>query len=223
MAAVVALLAACEPTIKGSGVYYEESRTTGPFVGLHVEDGIAAYVTVGGERSVRVIGDSTVVPHISTSVEPEALGTTTPADVLRVKTTRDVVPVIPPAVIITVPSFTQLLVEDVKPVEVRNAAAAVLTVKAVGGARVTIARAPGHVGERIAVELHDAAQLDATEYVTSTASVAAFVEVSGTSTALLHSDGPVVGSASGDSTVNNLLGAGPCFVTTTGNARTVCN
>ncbi len=210
-----ALLAGCNPPLQGNGVYLEESRTVGPFVGIHVQDGVSAVVTSGEPgQTVRVIGDSNVVPHIETTVEAEPVGLTT-IQVLHVSVTKNYVPTIPPSVIVSVPSFVSVRADDVPTVDVRKAEASTFTVDASGISRVTLVGA----GAEIDATLGGDALLDATEYVTSAADVA----LSGRTTAKLRSNGPVNGTAVEASLVDDLLGTGPCFVTTSGSARAICN
>jgi hypothetical protein len=219
--AAAALLVGCNPRLKGDGVYLEEPRERGSFVGIHVQDGVSAVVTSGETQTLRVIGDSNVVPHIDTAVVAEPLGLTT-IQVLRVSVTEDYDPTIPPRVLVSVPSFVfvRALGDDdgdrIVTVDVTEAATPTFTAEASGSARVTLS-GPG--GAVISATGAGDALLDATEYVTS----AAVVALSGRATAKLRSNGPVTGTAAGDSRVDNLLGTGPCFVTTSGTAQAICN
>ena len=78
-AAAIALLAGCNPEVQGNGVYFEDQRTRDAFEGVHVERGIAVYVTAGENQSIKVIGDANVVPNIATVVlDSEMVGTTKP-------------------------------------------------------------------------------------------------------------------------------------------------
>ena len=218
--AAVTLLVGCNPRVQGNGVYLEEPRERGPFVGIHVQDGVSAIVTSGEPQTLRVIGDSNIVPHIDTSVVAEPLGLTT-IQVLRVSVTEDYVPTIPPSVVVSVPSFVFVRAvgeadgDRIVTVDVKKAAAALFTAEASGSARVAISGAGGDV---IDATLGGDALLDATGYVTS----AAVVALSGRATAKLRSNGPVTGTAVDDSRVDNLLGTGPCFVTTSGTAQAIC-
>jgi hypothetical protein len=216
-----ALLVGCNPRLQGSGVYLEEPREREAFVGIHLQDGVSASVTSGEPQTLRVIGDSNVVPHIDTSVVDEPLGLTT-IQVLRVSVSEGYDPTIAPRVVVSVPSFIFVRVlgdadgDRVVAADVNDAAAPMFTAEASGRSRVTLS---GAGGAGIGAALGGDALLDATEYVTS----AAVVALSGRATAMLRSNGPVTGTAVDDSRVDNLLGTGPCFVTTSGTAQAICN
>lgn len=189
VAIAAALLAGCDPRVRGSGILIDEPRRADGFVGLRVQDGIAGFVTVGPAHSVRVIADSNVVGNIDTSVEPAPLGSAT-VSVLFVRVGHSIDPVIPPTVVVTVPSF--------------------LLADASGGASIQLkATAGADPGPLLTVRL-SAASLDAIgaepDYVTSGAAVT----LAGRSAAKLHSDGPVTGSVSTQSTLDNLQGTGSC-------------
>ena len=189
-----------------------------PFAGVRVGDGIAAHVTAGSAQSLRVIGDSNIVPNIMTQTEPTlvtTVGGSVSVPVLRVWLTQPANPTIPSQVVITVPSLSYVRAEDGAPVEVNKAEAPAMRIEGFTGGEVTLI-GPG--GPYLEAVLSDAS-LDAGYYPVALA----WVELSGESRADLDSSGPVTGAASGSSVVDNMLGSGPCLVTTTGSARTSCH
>lgn len=191
LALAFAHLAGCEPELKGSGVLAEETPpVAGSFEGLRVEDRFAAFVTVGsGEaQTVRVLGDSNVVPGIEASLETVTVGSTA-VTVLHVWRSGDVTPVIRPSVVVTVPALRYVEARGDASVQLRRPAAS------------------AEVCPALAAVLQDA-DLDATagsDYVTDGAAVT----LGGRSEARLHSDGPVRGSVSAQSTLEN-AGTGSC-------------
>jgi hypothetical protein len=193
VASVLALLAGCDVRVEGNGVYVEETRSLPAFAGVRMEDGVAAAVTVeaGLSQSVKVIGDENLVrDHVKTSVDPDALGT----GVLHVWVSLSAYEArIPPTVIVALPAFAVARAKDASSIALRRPAGST----AVGGA--------------LQVVLEDRALLDATEYPTAGAAVA----LAGRSSAKLHSEGPVTGTVSDESRLDNLRGTGPCLVTTT--------
>lgn len=195
--AIVAALGACDADLQGNGVYLEEPRTVGAFDALRVEDGIAAYVTVGPAQTVKVIGDSNAVQYIDTSVDPFAVGSAT--SVLHVSSSRALSPIVPPMVVVTVPSLRWAGGQQGSPLQLKRPAGSTA------------------VAPPLAVVL-DAASLDATAFPTA----GALVALTAGSTARLHSDGPVTGSVTGGSHLDNLLGTGPCDVTTTAGSTVAC-
>jgi len=220
-AAALALVAGCNPEVQGNGVYLEQTRTTGDFRALDIRDGVAAYVTVGQNRSVKVVGDANVVPNIATEVllDPEPVGTGT-IPVLHVSVSYAYTPSIAPAVVISIPEFSYVKAEGATPVQVKRAAAPLFFVRAKGSAQITVIAAAGHVGDGVDVELADDALLDATQYPTA----GAYVDLAGHGTAKLHSNGAVTGFVRDSGHLDNLLGTGPCLVTTTtATSQIVCN
>jgi hypothetical protein len=215
-AAALAALPACNPTLQGNGVLAEETRTVGAFTGVCVQDGVAAHVTVstGSAQSVRVIGDANIVPHIVTETEPEQVSSTSTVQALHVRVDGSFQPTIAWAVVVTMPSLTLVKANDASPVDVKNAAAPWMRVDAGGRSAVTLAGNGGILD----AHLSDAS-LDARIYPVD----AAWVDLSGGSWAALKSSGQVAGTAGGSSLVDNMLGIGPCFVVTTGAARTACH
>ena len=216
-AAALAALSACNPTLQGNGVLAEETRTVGAFTGVHVQDGVAAHVTVstGSAQSVRVVGDANIVPHIVTETEPEQVSSTATVQALNVRVDGSYQPTIAWAVVVTMPSLVLVKASDASPVDVKNAAAPSMHVDASGRSAVTLAGSGG--------DFLDAHLSDASLYARSYAVAAAWVDLSGGSRAELQSSGPVTGTAGGSSLVDNMLGVGPCFVVTSGSARTACH
>ncbi len=219
-AAALALALGCNPYVQGNGVYNEETRTVnGPFVGIHIQDGVSAYITSGGAQSVKVSGDANLVPYIDTILESEMVGTTsTPVLHVWVDLSGGYSSTIPPQVAVSVPSFSYVRAEGSSPVQVKQASASVFTVKEKDSARVELIGTGGL--DLIDATLTDDASLDATAYPTGGASV----DLSGRSTAKLHSNGPVTGRVLNDAVLNNLLGTGDCAgVTASPSATVSCN
>jgi hypothetical protein len=216
-AAALAALPACNPTLQGNGVLAEETRTVGPFTGVHVQDGVAAHVTVstGSAQSVRVVGDANIVPHIVTETEPEQVSSTATVQALNVRVDGSYQPTIAWAVVVTMPSLVLVKANDASPVDVKYAATPSMRVDAGGRSAVTL---DGSGGAFLDVHLSDAS-LYARGYRVD----AAWVDLSGGSRAMLQSSGPVAGTAGGSSFVDNMFGVGPCFVVTSGSARTACH
>jgi hypothetical protein len=206
-AALLALaLAGCDPYVQGNGVYYEESRNdVAPFVGLHVEDGIAVTVTAqAAAQSVLVGGDANVVPYIRTEVRMDG-----GRPVLHVLIPEQFDRTIPPLAVIAAPSFEYVRATQGARVSVWDAGTAIFTAVADQGSWLRVDGKSGvdPAGETIEVALASGAVLDATRYpVSQTASV----ELSGASNARLHSDGPVTGTVADASVLDNLYGTGDC-------------
>ena len=217
--AALALVAACHPHLEGNGQLAEQDRTVDAFTGVWVSDGVAAHVTIGSPQSVRVFADSNLVQSIETEVDPLVVGThlspdvgTTP--VLRVWVSGQVDPTIPPSVVVTVPSLSFVRAQDGSTADVVGLASPGLRVEAASNGEVSVA-GPG--GDHLDVALTDGSA-DASAYPVGTAQVS----LSGASRAELDA-GLVTGTASGTSIVANLVGSGPCYVTTTGSARVTCH
>jgi hypothetical protein len=205
LAALVAVvgLTACDPRLQGNGVYAEKTVDLAAFTGVRTEDGVGAVITVepGLSQAVKVIGDENLVQsHIRTSLEVEGVGSAA-LTVLHVWVDpADFQPVIPPKVVVSRPTFSLARGRDGVSIELKRPAGST----AVGG--------PLVVGL-------EGASLNARQYPTGGAAVV----LSGGSTALLHSDGPVTGSVSADSHLDNTAGLGPCFVPTTAAGNVVCS
>lgn len=208
IAALIAL-AGCDPYVRGDGRYHEEARTLPPFAGVRVEDRLSVFVTAGREQGVTVSGDANLVrDSIETRLlaDPVMVGTQS-VPVLRVYVDlEEYAPTIPPRVVITVPTFAYVDASDHSRVEVRAAPASTFRVRAEGESVVTLFGPPG--ADELELDL-DSAALDADTYPVSLASV----ELTGNATAELSCAGPVTGTASGTSVVDNRLGAGDCGVT----------
>jgi hypothetical protein len=208
LAALVALatLAACDPLLQGNGVYAERPVRVGSFIGLWASNGVGAAVTVAGgaEQSVTITGDENLVAdHIRWElVDPEPQGITSAAGkVLHVYVSpADFVPVIPPRVVITRPDLAFVRGDDGASLEVKRAIGSTATAGPLAAAL-------------------DGASLDARAYPTS----GAVVVLTAGSRAQLHSDGPVTGSVSADSRLDNTLGAGHCLVTPAGPESVTCH
>jgi hypothetical protein len=211
----LALLAACNPHLEGNGQLLEQERSLPAFSGIRLSDGLAAHVTIGTPQSVRVFADSNLVQFIQTEVDPVTVGTAaTPTPVLHVWASEHIQPTIPPSVVITVPSLSYVLSEDGSVVDVLALASPALWIEAVGHGEVSLA---GVGGDLLEATLSDGS-LDATGYPVGTAQVT----LSGASRAALDA-GLVTGTASGSSIVDNLVGSGPCFVTTLASALVSCH
>jgi hypothetical protein len=180
-----------------------------------VSDGLAAHVTIGTPQSVRVFADSNLVQFIQTEVDPVTVGTaSTQTPVLHVWASEHIQPTVPPSVVITVPSLSYVMSEDASAVGVLALASPALSIEAVGRGEVSLA---GLGGDLLEATLTDGS-LDATGYPVGTAQVA----LSGASRAELDA-GLVTGTASGTSLIDNLVGSGPCFVTTAATALVSCH
>lgn len=206
LAALAAALAvaACDPELRGNGVAVEKTLDLAPFEGVRVEDGVGAIVTVDptlGGQTVKLVGDENLVEegHIQASLVPDTLGSLA-VTVLRVRVESGFTPTIPPKVVVSRPSFS--------------------LARGLTGGSIELKRPAGStaVGALLGVAL-DAAALNARAYPTA----GALVALTGGASARLHADGPVTGTVSGGSVLDNTLGAGPCLVTTSGAATVTCH
>ena len=197
-------LAGCDPWVVGDGVFKEETRTTGAFVGVSVQDGLEVEATGGAvAHSVKVSGDQNVLEHIVTEVVNEAgLGATliVKSDVTHIESTH------PLRVSVAVPVLSHARAVENAVLEVKGAAAEIFDVHAGDGAEVELS---GTGGDHLLVTLwggsKGGATLDARSYVAGDATVA----LTGGAVAELHVDGPVTGTvAEGSSLVN--VGEGTC-------------
>jgi len=68
MVGVILLLAACEDSVRGTGMNVNEQRDLPEFTELSVNGTLSAEVTIGSPQSVTVSGDSNIVPLIRTEV-----------------------------------------------------------------------------------------------------------------------------------------------------------
>lgn len=202
--AAAAGLAACDPEVRGNGVAFEKTLTLDPFEGVRIETGVAAIVTVDpaiGAQTVKLVGDENLVAdgHILAGLEPDGVGSVS-VTVLRVRVESGFVPTIQPKVVIGRPTFTFAHGQN--------------------GGTIELRRPPGSaaVGGPLAVWL-EGASLQGSQYPTERAAVL----LTGGSTAHLHSDGPVTGSVSADSHLDNTAGAGPCLVVTTAAGSVSCH
>jgi hypothetical protein len=196
-------LAACEPVVQGNGVYREERRSVAPFTGIHVESGIEAAVTAGiADRSVVVSGDANVVPYIETEVQNDS-----GRQVLHLSISRAFVGTIAPRAVVEVPLLDYAFATESARVSGKSLAARAFQVVAEQGSSVVLQGAAAPAGESIDVRLATGANLNATSYGVSGG---AAVQLSGGSTARLHSDGPVSGTVAGGSLLENLQGTGSC-------------
>jgi hypothetical protein len=207
--AAVLALAGCDPYVRGDGRYYEETRTIHEaFAGVRVEDRLSVFVTAGSAQTVKVSGDANLVrDSIKTKllVDPVTVGTQS-IRVLRVYVDLDdYAPTIPPRIVITVPSFSYVNADDASKVEVRAAEASTFRVDAAGASVVTLVGPAG--ADALEIDLENA-DLEADTYPVALASV----ELTGNATAHLSCAGPVTGTASGTSVVDDRLGAGDCDV-----------
>jgi Putative auto-transporter adhesin, head GIN domain len=94
-------LLASIPTIQGSGVAKEESRTVETFTGVEVGGVIEATVTAGPETAVRVSGDDNLVPLVVTEVHDGRLS-------IRTKGHANVRPKLPLKAEVTAPKVTSV-------------------------------------------------------------------------------------------------------------------
>ncbi len=213
--ALVALLA-CDPYVKGNGVLREETRSLGAFEGLRVEDGIQAEVIAGAaEQRVAVSGDENLLEHVQTSVRADAVH----GQVLEVRSTLSSFDSTHPLrVVVSVPMLRFLSATDECSATVAGAAAELMTVEASNGADVRLAGPGGvHLAVRLAGGKRVGAHLDARQYGVEDATV----ELSGRAFAQLRADERVTGTVSDASALEN-VGAGPCEVTATADARVSC-
>jgi hypothetical protein len=234
-AALAALLitVACEPYVEGNGVYREEDRTgsVGTFVGIHAEDGIIATVT-SHTAAYRLIasGDSNVLQYIRTEVQQDTvLGVLQPILHVWVDLSAGYSSTNPSAVVVDAPDLVYALAKHNARVDVTGAETAILTARAESGGNVSVVGP--HVidpeGDPAGAAIHVFASngsVDAHRYVTTDATQAAYVELSAGARLQLHADGPVLGTATGASTVDNLAGTGSCAgVDLSGGATAACN
>jgi hypothetical protein len=204
LALLVALfvLGGCDLRQSGNGAYGEKTVHVGDFTGVRMQDGVGAVITVGPglTQSVTVTGDENIVENnIRTSVDVEGVGSAA-VSVLHVWASPSFVPVIPPRVVISRPSLSLARGSDGVVIEVTRPAGST----AVGGPLVV---------------LLDGATVSARGYPTA----GAVVDLDGGSTALLHSDGPVTGTVSADSRLDNTSGVGPCLVPTMAAGNVICD
>lgn len=199
--AAAAALAGCDPERVGNGAYAEKTVTVAPFTGIRVEDGIQAVITVSSTaaQSVTLAGDQNIVEeNLQAEVESELVGSER-ISVLHVWASPSFTPVISPRVVVRLPRIDSVHGSDGVPIEV------------------TAADGEGRAGP-LAVVL-EGATLRARQYPVS----AATVRLEGRSTAQLHCDGPVTGTVSGGSHLDNSYGAGSCAgVVTSGAGTVVC-
>lgn len=195
--AALALLAGCDPQVRGNGVYAERRIDPGPFAGVRMEDGVGAVVTIapGLAPAATVTGDENLVEdHIKTSLEVEGAGSTA-VTVLHVRVDpSDFVAIIPPRVVISQPVFSLVRARDRAAVELKRPAGA------------------SDVGGPLSVVL-EGATLYARQYPTASAAVL----LTEGSSALLAA-AAVTGTVA-DSLLDNL---GPCDVTTTASSTVRC-
>lgn len=195
-------LAGCDARESGNGIYAERRISVAGFTALDVKDGVGAVVTLapGLAQSVTLTGDENIVENnLQWRVDVEGVGTAA-VSVLRVWASPSFVPVIPARVVINRPTLARVRGSD--------------------GVVIQVARPAGStaVGGPLAVELQEAT-LSAREYPVSSAAV----DLRDGATALLHSEGPVTGTVSADSRLDNTYGGGPCLVTTTAAGSVTCN
>jgi putative autotransporter adhesin-like protein len=218
LAVLSSFLAACQPYVQGDGVYREERRPDpGPFTGVVVESGIAASITAGaGDRSVTVSGDANVVPYIETEVHTDS-----GRQVLHVWISKAFIGTIPPRAVVEVPSLEYASATESSRIAAKGVAAAAFEAVADRGASLVLEGAATSAGESIDVRLATGAVLDASAYGVSGG---ASVQLSGGSVAKLECDGPVTGTVTGGSELDNLAGAGSCGgVSTDGSSKIACH
>jgi len=209
------LLAGCQPYVQGNGVYLEERRSNvASFAGLHVESGVEVTVTAGAAvQSVTVSGDANVVPFIETQVQTDG-----GRQVLHVWISTAFGGTIPPRAVVEVPSFEYVLATEASRVNAKKVAATSFVVVADQGSNVVLEGAAAPAGESMDVKLSTRALLDATAYAVSRT---ASVDLTSASIARLHSDGPVTGTVTGGSQLDNLHGTGSCSAVVVDGTSTV--
>jgi Putative auto-transporter adhesin, head GIN domain len=210
-------LAACQPYVQGDGVYREERRPDpGPFTGVLVESGIGASVAAGaGARSVTVSGDANVVPYIETEVRTDS-----GRQVLHVWISKAFIGTIPPRAVVEVPSLEYASATESSRIAAKGVAAVAFEAVADKRASLVLQGAALPAGESIDVRLSSGAVLDASAYGVSGG---ASVQLSGGSAAKLECDGPVTGTVTGGSELDNLAGAGSCAgVSADGSSKLSC-
>ncbi len=231
-AAAVLALARCDPYVEGNGVYFEEDRTgqfsASQIVGVHAEDGVLATVTAhAASQRVVVSGDANLVPHVRTEIQMETVhDALQPVLHVYVDLSGGYTFVNPPTIAVQVSDLVYALAKQNGNVDVTGAAAAIFTVRAESGGDVSLVGPnasdpdgfPG--GDRINVYASDG-NVDAHLYATTSATLAAYVELSQGAHAQIHADGPVSGTASGAGTwLDNTAGIGSCAgVTASGGAQ----
>jgi hypothetical protein len=202
--AVAALLgsAACDYRQSGNGVYAEKIIRVADFTGIRTEDGIDAVIGVSSTatQTVTLTGDENVVDElIRTSVEAETIGSAT-ISVLHVWSSRSFTPVIPARIVITRPSLVLAAGSD--------------------GVDLQLAGTPGWTAPGPLHVALDGASLFAGDYAVDGAVVA----LARGSNAVLRSSGPVMGSVSVDSRLDNSGGTGSCAgVVTSGAGNVTCH
>lgn len=228
-------LVRCDPYVEGNGVYHSEDRT-GQFsatqiAGIHVEDGVLASVTShAASQRVVVASDANLVPHILTEVRDEMVhDALQPVLHVYVDLSGGYTYVNPPTVALQVANLVYALAKQDGNADVSGAATAIFTARAESGGDVSIVGPsasdpdgfPG--GDRINVYA-SGASVDAHLYATTSATLAAYVELTAGAHAQIHADGPVSGTASGAQTwLDNTAGTGSCAgVTTSGGATLRC-
>jgi hypothetical protein len=187
---------ACKPYVQGNGVYLEETRSPLPdFVGVDLESGIDATVTVGPAQSVVVSGDANVVKWITTDVHTDTVRGA-PLRVLHVFVEHEYGATIPPRAVIKLPALRY--------------------VRAVAGASVAVS---GAGAEALVADVHDAT-VRAGTYQVNTADV----DLTGASIIYLRALSAVTGEAHDTSVVDNQLGTpGICSgVVVSGSAQVKC-
>jgi hypothetical protein len=196
---VLAAVGGCDLRPTGNGVYAEKAvEPGGVFVGVRVQDGIGAVITVGPAQKVTLTGDQNIVENsLKVRLEAEVVGSTA-VSVLHVFASPTYAPVLPPKAVISVPTLAVVRGDD---------------------AVVQLARASGATepGGPLLVDLDEATLLAAGYPVASAA-----VDLREGSFAQLAAGGPVTGTVGAGSRLDNSAGAGPCLVTTTAGATVIC-
>lgn len=210
LALVAAALAGCDPHVEGNGVFLEEDRTGDlgqlEVRGVAVWDGVAAIVTVGSPRSVKVSGDANVLSKLRTSVVTDE---ETGLAYLNVSVSTSYTSVHPLRVVATLPDVSLLRARGIEntpeetpsSVDARAVATAALHVLAGEGSEVKVAGAGAGGSPALGVELSGGASLDARLYAVSRAEV----ELSGDSLAQVRASERVDGVAVPPSRVTNVL------------------
>lgn len=209
-------VAGCRPYVQGNGFYLEETRSPLPdFVGIHLENGIDATVTVGPAQSVVVSGDANVVKWITTEVRTDTVRGE-PIQVLYVFVAQEYGATIPPRAVIKLPKLRYVRAIEDSFADVSAAAAETLVVEA----DASEVRVKGNGGENLYPTLHDAG-LDAGSYPVSHVDLV----LTGASRLDLRALSVVTGEAHGTSRVYNRLGTlGICGgVVVTESAQVFCN
>jgi hypothetical protein len=192
-------LAACKTYVNGNGVYDEELRDAGPFVGIAVDLGVLADVEVGEATSVLISGDANLIPDIETRVEDGVLVVGTWLDGFD--------PSLPLRLAVTTPYLEIARAAGASDLEVFGAEVSVsFEARAVERSAIHLA---GAGGPALAATLEGGSHLEASNFPAGEAAVS----LGGGSVAELRVSGEVTGTLSGGSDLR-IYGGGNCSLVT---------